>query len=100
MRQSVSKRDFEFIQVSDECKENFVSKDSHELADVEAWVLRLVGNAIRQQNSQWYWSCGAYCWYTDQMQNHRQCVYLTKNNCLMFEDIEKGELYRVRDIIR
>lgn len=100
MMQTISKRDFEFIEISQEYKENFKAKDSHELTDLECWAMRLTGNALRGSKSQFFWSNGSYCWYTDDKQDHEQRVFITINGCLMFEDLNTGEMYRVRDIIR
>lgn len=102
MRVNVTRNDFELIPVLDECKDNFISiaKQSQELSDFEAWGLKLAGDALRPKSSQHFWCNGAYCWFTDGKQDHEQCVFITRFGSLMFEDITRKELYRVRDIVK
>lgn len=36
----------------------------------------------------------------DGKQDHEQCVWMTENGIAMFEDITKGELYRIEFVNR
>lgn len=98
MKVSICKRDFSFFEISEDSQENFLGKTSRDLSDFDAWGLKLAGDAIRPKSSQHFWCNGAYCWYTDETQEHEQCVWLTRNNILMFQDFKTRKLYRVEDI--
>lgn len=91
----ICKRDFGFYEIAEEYKENFKQQSWRDLSEFHAEALVWVGNAIRQEGSQHFWSYGAYCWYTDATKSHEQCVWQTKNGILMYEDLTEKKLYRV-----
>lgn len=91
----LNKNDFVLHEIEGDYRMNFVPMKWHDLSDFHAEALTWVGNALRQKESQYFWCDGAYCWYTDDQQNHEQCVWQTANGILMFEDLTDGKLYRV-----
>ena len=92
---TIYKNDFILYEIADEYKQNFEQQAWHDLSEFHAQALKWVGDAIRQYKSQYFWSNGAYCWYTDGTQSHEQCVWMTANGILMFEDCTEEKLYRV-----
>jgi hypothetical protein len=95
MTTTINKNSFRFHEITEEFKENFKQQDWRELSQFHAEALKLVGEAIRPRGSQYFWSNGAYCWYTDETQRQEQCVWQTENGILMFEDCTENKLYRV-----
>ena len=92
---TILKSELSLHQVSNEFKQNFKETSWRDLSDFQAFALRKIGDALRQRNSQFFWSNGCYCWYTDDKQDHEQCVWMATNGSAMFEDITEGDLYRI-----
>lgn len=95
MTTTINKNSFRFHEITEEFKENFKQQDWRELSDFQSQALKWAGDAIRSLRSEFFWSNGAYCWYTDATQSKEQCVWMTTNGILMFEDVTKNKLYRV-----
>lgn len=95
MATMICKKDFRFYEITEESKGNFVATKWNDLSDFHAEALRWAGDAIRPLHSEFFWSDGAYCWYTDGTQSHEQCVWMTTNGILMYEDVTENKLYRV-----
>lgn len=95
MATTIYRNDFNFYEIEEEYKQNFKPQNWHDLSEFHAQALKWVGDAIRQYKSQYFWSNGAYCWYTDATQSHEQCVWMTVNGILMYEDVTENKLYRV-----
>lgn len=91
----ISAQDLNFYEILKSYHNNFVAMPWGDLSDAWAQTLKWIGDAIRQKDSQFFWSGSCYCWYTDGRQDHEQCVFMTANGLVMFQDITKGELYRV-----
>ena len=87
--------DFKFYEILKSYHKNFEPIEWGELSDAWAQLLKWIGDTLRQSDSQFFWSGSCYCWYTDGRQDHEQCVFMTANGLVMFQDITKGELYRV-----
>lgn len=92
---TLSKRDFSFYEIENQYKENFKETSWHDLSDFQAEALKWIGDAIREPKSQFFWSNGCYCWYTDEKQDHEKCVWMTQNGSAMFEDITEKKLFRI-----
>lgn len=92
----LTRRSFSFFEIDEGCKKNFVPQQWCDLSEFHANALKWVGDAMRQTESQYFWSGGAYCWYTDAAQSHEQRVWQTANGTLMFEDCTENKLYRVQ----
>ena len=71
------------------------AKKYNELSNFESSMLRMVGDTLRERDSQHFWSNGCYCWYTDGKQDHEKCEWLTSNGNCVFEDCTKHELYNI-----
>lgn len=74
-------------------------KGAKDLSDFESSMLELVGNAIRRQDSQHFWSDGAYSWYRNERQEKKDRVWLTKNGIAIYErETNDGnyDLFRIR----
>jgi hypothetical protein len=97
---TLTKNNFNLHEIEKVSHNNFKMCDLHDLSDFQAAALKWIGDALRQKESQYFWCNGAYCWYTDGRQDHEQCVWMTENGIAMFEDITKGELYRIEFINR
>ena len=97
---TLTKKNFKLWEIEKVSHNNFKMCDWHDLSDFQAVGLKWIGDALRQKESQHFWSNGAYCWYTDGKQDHEQCVWMTENGIAMFEDITKGELYRIEFVNR
>lgn len=95
MKTIISRNDFGLFEIGNEFKENFKECTSIELSDFQKAALEWVGKAFRQDCSQHFWNNGRYCWYTDETQTKKQCVWMTKNGIPMLEDLENGNLYRI-----
>lgn len=91
----IKKSSFSLFEIEKQYQGNFVPMKSRELSDFFAASLRWVGDALRPASSQHFWCDGSFCWFTDAKQNHEQCVFITENGNLMFQDITGGKLYRV-----
>jgi hypothetical protein len=89
---------FGFVEIGKEFHNNFRKErtDWKDLSDFQANAMKWVGDTIRQTKSQFFWSDGAYCWYTDATQTYRMGLWMTKNGILIFEDYEKEKLFRVQ----
>jgi len=100
MRINFDKNDFELVYINEHYHENFWAnkKDTQELSDFEEWALKAAGDSLRKRETEHFWSEGRFCWYVDKMQSHQQCVFITRNGCLIFHDEKKNELYRVRPL--
>lgn len=97
---TLTKNDFNLCEIEKVSHCNFKQIEYHDLSDFQAQGLKWIGDALRQRESQYYWCYGSYCWYTDDKQDHEQCVWMTVNGIAMFEDITKGELYRIEFVNR
>lgn len=91
----LTKKNFNLWKIEKVSHNNFKMCEWHDLSDFQAAALKWIGDALMKTESQYFWSNGAYCWYTDGRQDHEQCVWMTVNGIAMFEDITKGELYRI-----
>lgn len=91
---TIRRSDLRFLPVREECRKNFIDKrkDVHGYSEFEIEMTMRAGNAIRGSKSQHFWSEGKYCWFTDGTQSKIQCVWLTDNGNLLFEDESKNEL--------
>lgn len=98
MAKVISKSNFSFFEIEEQFKKNFKEQAWSDLSEFHAEALTWVGDAIRGKNSQHFWSNGCYCWFTDERQDHEQCVWQTANGILMFEDLKEKKLYRVEFI--
>lgn len=74
---------------------NFEACGCRDLTDFFAQGLKWIGDALRPNGSQYFWSDGFYCWFTDANQDHEQGVFITKSGNIMFKDFGNGKLYRV-----
>lgn len=97
---TLTKKNFNLWKIEKVSHGNFKPFECHDLSDFQAQGLKWIGDALRQKESQHFWSNGAYCWYTNGKQDHEQCVWMTENGIAMFEDITKGELYRIEFVNR
>ncbi len=95
MVQCVRKEDFRLVEIDKEFQKDFVAKDTHELSDMESYLLKLVGNVLRGPKSQNFWNSGCFTWWEDERQSHEQRVFLTHNGILIFEDCKLGKMFRV-----
>ena len=91
----ISKKDLKLFEIEKDCHKHFVPMVWSDLSEFWAQSLKWIGDVIRQSDSQFFWSGSCYCWYTDARQDHEQCVFMTKNGNVMFQDITNGKLYRV-----
>lgn len=93
----ICRSDFKFHKIYDNCKENFVDAKVKwpDLSEFHAEALKWIGDAIRGERSQFFWSNGAYCWYTDESQSVEECVWMTANGIAIYEKITEGKLYRI-----
>ena len=91
----LSKSNFGFFEIADQYKENFVETNWHDLSDFHAEALKWIGDAIRGPKSQFFWSNGCYCWFTDERQSVEECVWMTQNGIAMYEKITEKKLYRI-----
>ena len=63
MVQVISKGDLDFYLLPQEVCCDFVAKDTHELSDMESFLLKLIGDVIRPKESEHFWANGYYCWF-------------------------------------
>lgn len=96
MKTTLSKTNIEFFYIKPPFVHEFVGvrQSCRELSDFHATMLKLVGDAIRNRESQFFWNDGEYCWYTDATQTKIHRVWQTRNGILIYEDEEN--LYRVK----
>lgn len=100
MVQIISKDDFRFLEIDREFQKDFVAKDARELSAMECFLLRTVGDAIREKGSENFWNQGCYSWFINFPEKGKtveQRVFLTRNGILMFEDCEQGTMFRVME---
>lgn len=67
-------------------------------SDAESWMLKVVGDAIRNRSSEHFWNNGCYSWFiyiSKEVRSIEQRVFLTHNGILVFEDCTEEEMYRV-----
>lgn len=95
MKTVITRKNFELFRLDNESAKNFERCCAKELSDFHQESLKWCGNALRQKDSQHFWSDGRYCWYTDGTQEKIECVWMTTNGILMFEDLTNEILYRV-----
>lgn len=62
-------------------------------SDYHEHMLRVLGDSMRPDGSQYYWSDGRFMWYTDATQTTVEGIYQTANGILIF--VHGGYLYRV-----
>lgn len=91
----LSKSNFKFFEIEEQYKENFKETSWTDLSDFHAESLKWIGDAIRGAKSQFFWSNGCYCWYTDEKQSVEECVWMTQNGIAMYEKITEKKLYRI-----
>lgn len=91
----ISANDLKFFEIRKESHKNFAPMPWGDLSEFWAQSLKWIGDVMRQSTSQFFWSGSCYCWYTDDRQDHEQCVFMTANGNVMFQDITEGTLYRV-----
>lgn len=92
---TLTKNNFNLCEIEKVSHGNFKPIEWQDLSDFQAQGLKWIGDALRQKESHYFWSNGAYCWYTDGKQDHEQCVWMTENGIAMFEDITEKRLYRI-----
>lgn len=98
MTKNINKNDFLLREISREFHNNFIAMDSNELSDAESWMLKTVGDALRESGSEHFWNNGHYSWfinYPNEGRSIEQRIFLTNNGIIVFEDCEKGKMYRV-----
>lgn len=95
MKVTIYRESFDFYEIRNEHKQNFVHKTNRELGDAEQWALKTIGDAIRDYCSQHFWSDGCYCWYTDETQEREDCVFMSTTGVVCYENRKSGKLYRV-----
>lgn len=91
----VQKSDFCLAEIGKAYNKNFVAKDCLGVSDMEAFLLKTVGDAIRGKGSDYIWKDGSYAWFTDGSQSHMQRVFLTENGILILEDCNEERMWRV-----
>lgn len=84
-----------FKQIDEECKQNFVPKNSKELTNVEAWALKHWGDKIRSRKSQFFWSDGTYSWFTSEKQDEIYRVWIDKETGRLIFEGKSGAYYNV-----
>lgn len=92
---TLSKSTFKLFEIEEQYKENFKEVHWTDLSEFHAESLKWIGDAIRGSKSQFFWSDGCYCWYTDEKQNVEECVWMTINGIAMYEKITERKLYRI-----
>lgn len=92
---SIKKSDVKFFEVFEYDIFQKNRKENKDLSDFEARMIELVGNAIRPEESQHFWSDGSYSWYRDGRQEKVDRLWLTKNGILVFEQALDGYVYKL-----
>ena len=93
---TLTKKNFEFFEIEEQYKENFKEISWKNLSNFQAESLRWIGDAIRGAKSQFFWCDANYCWYTDETQSVKECVWVTENGNAMYEKITEGKLYLIK----
>lgn len=91
----IKESDFILTKIDKEFWENFKPMRWNDLSDANCFTLRVIGDAIRPNGSQHFWSDGSYSWFVDERQDYEQRVWMTVNGTVMFEDCTANELFRV-----
>jgi hypothetical protein len=74
------------------------SATKERLSGFEEFYLHELGNAMRKSlpESQHFWRCGAYCWYTDSTQSEIQKVRLLESGACIFTSFEVNAESKVK----
>lgn len=72
-----------FHKIWDETKAEFIPAER--LSDFHASAIKWVGDMIRPEGSQAFWSGGRYCWYVTPEQDSIALLWQTDNGILIYE---------------
>ena len=89
-------RDFHLFEISKDCVKNFKPIKWNELSEFHAQALKWIGDALRGNKSQHFWSDAEYCWYTDETQSHICGVWMTENGIAMYTDYATHKTFRIQ----
>lgn len=99
---TIRKSELSLLKVNDENKCNFIPAKHNEISDFHAFCLRKIGDTLRPSGSEFFWCDGAFCWWVRRYDKNKNpvhdsefSVWMTKNGSLMYEDNDKGDLFRV-----
>ncbi len=98
MNQLVTLENLELYEIDEEFQDSFVPKHYCEYSDMESFLLKLVGNVLREKDSEWCWSDGNFeWWYNSHSEgvSYHHRVFLTDNGNLMYECMTTGQMWRV-----
>lgn len=87
--------DFHLYEIGKESVKNFKPARWNEISDFQAKGLKWIGDALRGNKSQFFWSDGEYCWYTDETQSHICGVWMTANGIAMYTDYRTHQTFRI-----
>lgn len=94
---TIERDEIELFEITGECRYDFLArrKKPQDRSEFEQYLLVKIGNALRSENSQYYWENGNFTWYTDGTKLKSNCLWITTNGIPILEDMSNGKLFHV-----
>lgn len=95
---TIKRLDFRFVEIPKEDRKDNVALDSHALTPMQSFLLRMVGDAIRNAGTEEFWNRGYYSWWEKYPQEGKCLefrVFLNEHNMVVYEDCQTGQMFLV-----
>jgi len=96
MIKTVSEADFRLVEIPKEDHKDFTAIDR--LAVMQSFLLRTIGDALRDKGTEEFWIGGNYCWWVKKPEEGiclEYHVFMTDKSAVIFEDCESEKMYVV-----
>lgn len=98
MIKTISNADFRLVEIPKEDRKDNVAIDTHALTPMQSFLLRMVGDALRERHTENFWNRGYYSWWVKNPEKG-ECleyrVFLNEKNMVIFENCQTEQMFLV-----